>query len=55
MELSYKSDHRQQCPFNNLATAGLVNPMIQNYINKYLPHAECGHESIHIVSHGGDR
>jgi hypothetical protein len=24
-------------PFNNMATAGLVNPTIQNYINKYLP------------------
>ena len=29
-------------PFNNLATAGLVNPVIQNYINKYLPHANVG-------------
>ncbi len=24
-------------PFNNLATAGLVNPIMQTYINKYLP------------------
>ncbi len=24
-------------PFNNMATAGLVNPTIQTYINKYLP------------------
>jgi hypothetical protein len=24
-------------PFNNLATAGLVNPVIQNYITKFLP------------------
>ena len=29
-------------PFNNLAAAGLVNPVIQNYINKYLPHANVG-------------
>jgi outer membrane receptor protein involved in Fe transport len=24
-------------PYNNMATAGLVNPIMQNYINKYLP------------------
>ncbi|MGC2723738.1 MAG: TonB-dependent receptor, partial [Candidatus Acidiferrales bacterium] len=24
-------------PYNNMATAGLVNPEIQNYINKYVP------------------
>jgi hypothetical protein len=29
-------------PFNNLATAGLVNPTIQTYINKFLPHANVG-------------
>ncbi len=29
-------------PNNNLAAAGLVNPTIQNYITKYLPHANIG-------------
>jgi Carboxypeptidase regulatory-like domain/TonB dependent receptor len=29
-------------PNNNLANAGLVNPVIQNYINKYLPMANIG-------------
>ena len=29
-------------PNNNLAAAGLVNPTIQNYITKYLPHANVG-------------
>lgn len=29
-------------PNNNLASAGLVNPVIQNYINKYLPVANVG-------------
>src|SRR5262249_9582763 len=29
-------------PNNNLATAGLVNPVMENYINTFLPHANVG-------------
>ncbi|MGA8144417.1 MAG: carboxypeptidase regulatory-like domain-containing protein [Candidatus Acidiferrales bacterium] len=33
-------------PGNDLAAAGLVNPVIQNYINKYLPHANVGNNGF---------